>query len=81
MNTIIYTIIAALIIGFILGLLLGLFKKIFAVKIDPKIQEIRNVLSGGNCGGCGYAGCERLNLFGIFPARFCAGNIFAQNFI
>lgn len=58
MNTIIYTIIAALIIGFILGLLLGLFKKIFAVKVDPKIQEIRDVLSGGNCGGCGYAGCD-----------------------
>lgn len=58
MNTIIYTILVALFIGFILGMLLGLFKKIFAVKVDPKIEEIRAQLSGGNCGGCGYAGCD-----------------------
>ena len=58
MNTIIFTIIIALVIGFLLGLLLGLFKKIFAVKVDEKVQAIKDVLSGGNCGGCGYAGCE-----------------------
>lgn len=58
MNTVISTILVALSIGFILGVLLGLFKKIFAVKIDPKIQEVRDALSGANCGGCGYAGCD-----------------------
>lgn len=58
METIIFTIIVALVIGFLLGLLLGLFKKIFSVEVDPKITEIREVLSGANCGGCGYAGCD-----------------------
>ncbi len=58
MNTIIFTIITALLIGFALGVLLGLFKKIFAVQVDPKVMQIREVLSGGNCGGCGYAGCD-----------------------
>ena len=58
MNIIIYTLIVALAIGFALGVLLGLFKKIFYVKVDPKIQEVRDVLSGANCGGCGYAGCD-----------------------
>ena len=58
MNLIIYTLIVALAIGFALGVLLGLFKKIFYVKVDPKIQEVRDVLSGANCGGCGYAGCD-----------------------
>ena len=58
MNTVIFTIIVALIIGFLLGLLLGLFKKIFAVEVDPKVAAIREVLSGANCGGCGYAGCD-----------------------
>lgn len=58
MNLILYTIIVALIIGFVLGLLLGLFKKIFAVEVDPKVQEVRDALSGANCGGCGYAGCD-----------------------
>lgn len=58
MKTIILTIIVALIIGFLLGLLLGIFKKIFAVKTDPKVAEVREALSGANCGGCGYAGCD-----------------------
>ena len=58
MNLIIYTIIVAIVIGFALGLLLGLFKKIFAVRVDSKVQEVRDALSGVNCGGCGYAGCD-----------------------
>ena len=58
MMTVIYTIIVALVIGFLLGILLGLFKKIFAVEVDPKVAAIRELLSGGNCGGCGYAGCD-----------------------
>lgn len=58
MNTIIFTIAIALLIGFALGVLLGLFKKIFAVETDPKVLAVREVLSGGNCGGCGYAGCD-----------------------
>ena len=58
MKIVVSTIIIALIIGFLLGLLLGLFKKIFFVKTDPKIQEVRDALSGANCGGCGYAGCD-----------------------
>ena len=58
MNLIIYTLIVALAIGFALGVLLGLFKKIFYVKVDPKIQEVRDVLSGANCGGCVAGGSE-----------------------
>ena len=58
MNTILYTIICAVVIAFILGLLLGLFKKIFHVETDPKVAQVREVLSGANCGGCGLAGCD-----------------------
>lgn len=58
MNIIIYTIIVAVSIAFILGLLLGLFKKVFHVDMDPKVEAVRNVLSGANCGGCGMAGCD-----------------------
>ncbi|MCR5495460.1 MAG: RnfABCDGE type electron transport complex subunit B [Treponema sp.] len=58
MTLIIYTMISAVVIGFLLGVLLGFFKKIFAVKVDPKVQEVRDALSGANCGGCGYAGCD-----------------------
>ena len=58
MNIILYTIIVAVIIAFLLGLLLGLFKKIFHVDTDPKVQKVRDALSGANCGGCGLAGCD-----------------------
>ena len=58
MNTIIYTIIVAAIIAILLGILLGLFKKIFHVDTDPKVQKVRDALSGANCGGCGLAGCD-----------------------
>ncbi len=58
MNTIIYTIICALVIAFVLGVLLGLFKKIFHVDTDPKVEKVREALSGANCGGCGLAGCD-----------------------
>ncbi len=58
MNTILYTIIVAAIIALLLGILLGLFKKIFHVDTDPKVQLVRDALSGANCGGCGLAGCD-----------------------
>lgn len=74
MNTIIITIIVSLVVAFILGILLGLFKKIFAVQVDPKVQAITEVLSGGNCGGCGYAGCAAFAeavVKGEAPANGC----------
>lgn len=58
MQTIIITIIVSFIIALILGVCLGIFQRLFAVPVDPKVQEIRNCLSGGNCGGCGFAGCD-----------------------
>ncbi len=67
MNVIIFTAIVALVVAFILGLLLGLFKKIFAVDVDEKVQQVRDVLPGANCGGCGYPGCDG------FAAAVCQG--------
>ncbi|MBP5176241.1 MAG: ferredoxin, partial [Treponema sp.] len=58
MEIILYTVIVAIVIAFILGVLLGLFKKIFHVDTDPKVQLVRDALSGANCGGCGLAGCD-----------------------
>jgi len=68
MKIIIATIIVALILSFLLGLLLGLFKKIFEVETDPKVSLIRENLSGGNCGSCGFAGCD------AFAQAVAAGN-------
>ncbi len=46
--------------GLILGSLLGLAYKRLAVHLDPKIEEVREVLPGTNDGACGYPGCDAL---------------------
>ncbi len=45
-------------IGIFFGLILGYAGEKLKVEQDPKIGEIRDVLPGANCGGCGYAGCD-----------------------
>ncbi|MGI6113092.1 MAG: RnfABCDGE type electron transport complex subunit B [Mahellales bacterium] len=42
----------------IFGAGLAFASKKFAVEVDPKAEQIREVLPGANCGGCGYAGCD-----------------------
>ena len=54
-------ILPALIIGAIAGLLaffLSFLGNKLAVQRDRRIDEIKLHLSGANCGGCGYAGCD-----------------------
>ncbi|MCR5605493.1 MAG: RnfABCDGE type electron transport complex subunit B [Treponema sp.] len=58
MTIIITTIIVSFLLAFLLGFLLGFFKKIFAVEVDPKVTQVREVLPGANCGGCGFPGCD-----------------------
>nr|WP_318681483.1 RnfABCDGE type electron transport complex subunit B [uncultured Treponema sp.] len=58
MWTIIYTVIVSFVIALILGLCLGIFQRLFFVPVDEKVAKIRACLSGGNCGGCGFAGCD-----------------------
>ncbi len=45
-------------IGVASGILLTIAAKIFHVPTDPKIDEVREVLPGVNCGACGYVGCD-----------------------
>ena len=45
-------------LGGALGLLLAFASKIFAVKQDERIEKIRALLPGANCGGCGFSGCD-----------------------
>jgi electron transport complex protein RnfB len=47
-------------LGLLLGLLLALASKKFAVKKDPKVEAIRDLLAGANCGACGFPGCNSL---------------------
>jgi Na+-translocating ferredoxin:NAD+ oxidoreductase RNF subunit RnfB len=43
--------------GLIFGLVLAFASKVFAVEIDPRVEDITAALPGANCGACGMAGC------------------------
>ncbi|RMD52409.1 MAG: Fe-S cluster domain-containing protein, partial [Nitrospirae bacterium] len=45
-------------IGIFFGTILALVAKKFSVKMDPRIEKVREVLAGAQCGACGYAGCQ-----------------------
>lgn len=42
------------------GIVLAYASKKFAVEVNPKAAEVREVLPSANCGGCGFAGCDAL---------------------
>jgi RnfABCDGE-type electron transport complex B subunit len=56
--SILYTLLVSFILALLLGVLLGVFKKLFFVPVDERVENVRAVLPGSNCGGCGYAGCD-----------------------
>ena len=47
-------------VGIVIGIILGIAGEKFKVDVDPREEEILEVLPGNNCGGCGYAGCSGL---------------------
>jgi Na+-translocating ferredoxin:NAD+ oxidoreductase subunit B len=58
MNVVLITLGFSALLAFALGAALGFFKEKFKVEKDPKIDEVRNILPGVNCGGCGFPGCD-----------------------
>lgn len=62
--------------GLLIGLLLGLAAKKLSVKVDERIEQVRECLPGSNCGGCGFAGCDACAeaiVKGDAPINACAG--------
>lgn len=45
-------------LGLLFGVWLSFAHKIFAVEIDPRVEQILGILPGTNCGACGNAGCQ-----------------------
>ena len=45
-------------LGIVFGVGLAFAAAKFAVKTDPKVEQVRNILPGANCGACGFAGCQ-----------------------
>lgn len=46
------------ILGVVSGVLLTVASKIFAVKIDERLEAVQEALPQVNCGACGYSGCN-----------------------
>lgn len=60
MSVIINSVTALSLMGFAFASGLAIASKKFAVEVDPKVEQILDVLPGANCGGCGFPGCGGL---------------------
>ncbi|HOK42346.1 MAG TPA: Fe-S cluster domain-containing protein [Thermoclostridium caenicola] len=47
-------------LGLFFGIGLAYASKVFAVKVDERIEKVREFLPGANCGACGFSGCDGL---------------------
>jgi electron transport complex protein RnfB len=44
--------------GALLGAILAIASLRFNVEVDPRVEEVLDVMPGSNCGACGLPGCE-----------------------
>ena len=56
-STVYLTLIVLAGLGIVFGVALALVASRFVVKVDPKVEQVREILPGANCGACGFAGC------------------------
>jgi electron transport complex protein RnfB len=56
-STVYLTLIVLAGLGIVFGVALALIASRFVVKVDPKVEQVRETLPGANCGACGFAGC------------------------
>lgn len=57
-----------LLLAVVMGWILGWANVAFHVEVDPKIEQLIEVLPGANCGACGFAGCNE------YAAQLAMGN-------
>ncbi|MEE9524353.1 MAG: 4Fe-4S binding protein [Thermodesulfovibrionales bacterium] len=58
-GTLVFTGVFVLGTGAVFGLGLAFAAKKFSVKMDPRIEQVKEELAGAHCGACGYAGCQQ----------------------
>src|SRR5512135_969472 len=56
-STVYITLIVLAGLGIVFGIALAIVAARFVVKVDPKVEQVRETLPGANCGACGFAGC------------------------
>ncbi|SDZ32016.1 electron transport complex, RnfABCDGE type, B subunit [Proteiniborus ethanoligenes] len=60
MNNIVTAVVSLGSMGLLFGAGLAVAAKVFAVEVDPKVEQVRGALPGANCGACGFPGCDGL---------------------
>lgn len=58
LQTSLMVVVVMLMVGIVFGLVLATANKYIAVKVNPIIKEIEEILPKGQCGACGYPGCN-----------------------
>ena len=58
MNPIVLAVLLVGGLGLIAGLILAIASVLMAVPKDEKVEALRDLLPGANCGACGYSGCD-----------------------
>lgn len=58
MSNVMTPVLLVAVIGLVCAGLLVFASKVFHVVVDERITQVREVLPGANCGGCGFAGCD-----------------------
>lgn len=76
MNTAILVIVTMGLVGAVFGFVLAYANKKFAVELNPLIHLVEDILPKGQCGACGFAGCqayaEAVVLRPDVPPNLCA---------
>src|SRR5512145_646063 len=56
-DIVLYGLVVLAALGVVFGIALAIVAARFIVKVDPKVEQVRETLPGANCGACGFAGC------------------------
>lgn len=56
----VYPTVSMIVLGGILGAILAYASKKFAVEVDSRVEDVRALLPGYNCGACGTPGCDAM---------------------
>ena len=59
-KTLIILLVLAIILGAVLAFLLSFTQEKLAVKEDPRIKDVAEMLPNANCGNCGNPGCKAM---------------------
>jgi RnfABCDGE-type electron transport complex B subunit len=58
MKDLILVVVVMGVLGLVFGLIIGFANKKFAVEMNPLIHIVEDILPKGQCGACGFAGCQ-----------------------